>query len=187
MLPLIEKETYEQAPLVVAFKSNMICDEIQFKKIYDQYFQQIYSTSLRFLKDKSLAKDAVQDVFIKLWNARESIDLNKNIKAYLITITRNCLLNMMRKHKNEILKIAATNTSIQNELDTEYHVDWKMNLNEFEACLSKLSPGKRRIFSMKILQGYSNEEVASALNLSINTVKFQYSQAKSYVEKFLRK
>jgi RNA polymerase sigma-70 factor (family 1) len=187
MLPLTEKEKYEQPSLVVAFKSNILCDEIQFKEIYDQYSRKIYSICLRFLKDKSLAEDAVQEVFIKLWNVRDTLDLNKNIKAYLTAITRNCLLNMLRKHKNEILKIAATSTNIQNELDTEYHVDWKMNLNEFEACISRLSPGKKRIFSMKILQGYSNEEVASALNLSINTVKSQYSQAKSYVEKFLKK
>ncbi len=179
------KEIAPPPELVVAYKSELVFDAHRFKEIYAQYFDTVFAIALRFLKNRTFAKDAVQEVFIKLWQAREAVDLHKNVRAYLMVITRNCLLNTLRKHKNEMIKMAASPSCANNELDTEYKVDLKSSFGHFDSCLNHLPPAKRRVFLMKVLKGCTNEQIAEELELSINTVKFQYSQAKSMIKKML--
>lgn len=158
-----------------------------FEAVYAKYHQLIFTIAMRFLKDKELAKDAVQDVFVKLWGIRKDVDTDKNIQGFLVVLTKNYLLNCCRKNKYIISKSASGNptTLARNELDTEYVVGWQLLLDQFEKIILRMPPRKRLIFSMKILNGLSNEEVASELGLSINTIKVQYSDAKSLMERHI--
>ena len=156
----------------------------EFEAAYAKYHQLIFSIAMRFLKDKELAKDAVQDVFIKLWGVKEKVDSEKNIHGFLIVLTKNHLLNCCRKNKLYISKMAASASFGLglNALDTAYLVHWQTLLDLLEKIIVRMPPRKRLIFSLKTLQGLSNEEIASELGLSINTVKVQYSGAKAIVE-----
>ncbi len=186
----VKKEGFNLPPtLVNEYRLKTPMSEKDFDQFYFQYHRIVFSISLRFLKDKQLAEDAVQDVFIKIWNHRHTIDMADNVLAFVTTITRNCLLNKLRKHKNEIIKIAAASmqTISINQEETEFSFDWKMNLQMLDQCLKKMPPRKRQIFSLKIFSGLSNEEIAKELGLSVNTIKFQYSEAKTRVENNFRK
>jgi RNA polymerase sigma factor (sigma-70 family) len=173
------------SPLVCVYRQAPQFSVEDFRTIYTTYHKTIFAIAFKFLKDKFLAEDAIQEVFIKLWNYKEEIDLHKNIGALIVTITRNHLLNMLRSSKAEMEKRVSSvrYASNANENDTAFSVGWKMHLAEFQQCIQDMSPRKREIFSMKILEGYTNEEIAQSLGLSVNTVKFQYSNAKSIVEK----
>jgi RNA polymerase sigma-70 factor (ECF subfamily) len=175
----------ELSPLVCVYRQAPQFSVEDFRAIYTTYHKTIFTIAFKFLKDKFLAEDAIQEVFIKLWNYKEEIDLNKNIGALIVTITRNHLLNMLRSSKAEAEKRISSlhHTSKANENDTEFSFGWKLHLAEFQQCMKEMSPRKREIFSMKILEGYTNEEIAQSLGLSVNTVKFQYSDAKSIVKK----
>ena len=54
------------------------------------------------------------------------------------------------------------------------------------SAVEQLSPQRKKIFSMKISGKYSNQEIANRLNLSINTIKFQYSQSLKQIKKLVR-
>lgn len=178
----------ELSPLVCVYKQVDHLSVDDFRKIYSDHYKIVFTIAYKFLKDKFLAEDAIQEVFLKLWKCKDEIDIHRNLRSYIVTITRNYLLNMLRNTKAELEKriASASAASEKNESDTDFSVGWKLHLTEFQQCLRNMSPRKREIFSMKILEGFSNEEIAYSLGISVNTVKFQYSDAKSIIERHLR-
>ena len=58
-------------------------DESAFAQIYDQYNQTLYHFALRYLKDKTLAEDALQEVFVKLWQQRGKLEHELPLKGFL--------------------------------------------------------------------------------------------------------
>lgn len=68
-----------------------------FNTLFEKYNGKIYNFSLGYLNDREEAKEIVQDVFFKIWNAREDLSEEKSLDSYLFTIAKNTILNTIRK------------------------------------------------------------------------------------------
>ncbi len=164
----------ENKKIVLRLKKG---DRLAFTMIYMKYHQLMYGFSYKYLYDRFQAEDAVQWLFIKLWENRELLNEELNIKSYLFTSLKNHLLNVLRDQARGALhqELYAA------ECDTEDD-GWDEQLNEeemrllLEKAISHLSPQKRRICELKIREELSNAEIAERLHISVNTVKFQYNQ-----------
>jgi len=83
-------------------------DETSFTFVYDHYWRKVYRFSEIYLNDDEEIKEAVQEVFIKLWESRASINENKDIDGLLFIMTRNTIFDYFRKSLNKItMKITA--------------------------------------------------------------------------------
>ena len=73
---------------------------------FDQLFRLLYNDMVRyamtFTRDKDQACNVAQDVFIKLWQIRDQIDLEKSLKAFLFQMVRNKSLNLLRDTRREV-------------------------------------------------------------------------------------
>ncbi|PKD43495.1 hypothetical protein CWD77_07955 [Rhodohalobacter barkolensis] len=159
-------------------------DEQAYEKIYSRYHKRIYCFAFSYLKSRVLSEDAVQVVFIKLWENRSSI--SSNIKAFLFTTTRNHVLNMIRNQKGKVLKsikYEQQKTSSSNQ--PEYIVLYSQYQAILDKGLEQLSEGKREIFNMKSNLGLTNSEIANELGITIHTVKSQYYQASKFIREYL--
>jgi RNA polymerase sigma-70 factor (ECF subfamily) len=76
-------------------------DHAAFEKVFERYSKQPYLFSLSYLKSKDAAEDIVQEVFLKIWNNRESIKTDTSFQSYLFTIA----LNAVRLHFNKISRL----------------------------------------------------------------------------------
>ena len=76
-------------------------DETAFKLLYDSYFVRIYTYAYRLLKHDEVAKEAVHDVFLKVWSMRLSLTDVESPKSYLFTLIRNKALDELRKLTKE--------------------------------------------------------------------------------------
>ena len=63
----------------------------------------MYYIAKKYVKDHGLAEDAVQDIFVKVWEKREELDASKSIRGYLFAMLKNYVLNMIRHRKRKIL------------------------------------------------------------------------------------
>lgn len=177
-------ELIDEKRFIVSLKQG---DERAFAAIYQKYHKQLYIIGLKYLKDEELAKDLVQEIFIKLWTYRVQLREDLSLKGFLITATRNLVLNIIRNRKAEILKHfeiikktdVISNVTAQAIAFSEYNLIAEQGINQ-------LSPAKQNIFRLRALAGLSNAEVALQLGLSINTVKFQYSQASKFLRSYLK-
>ncbi|WP_339654664.1 RNA polymerase sigma-70 factor [uncultured Salegentibacter sp.] len=163
-------------------------NEKAFKKLYDKYSDGIYGFSLKLLKSADFAEEVVQDVFLKVWNTRENLNIDLNFKSFVYTIAKNLSLNILNKAandlnlRNQLLRIKpVANTSTKDHLlDKEYELV-KRN------AIANLSQGRRKIFLMSREQGLSYEEIANELGISVNTVKTQMKASLKSLRDYLSK
>lgn len=163
-------------------------NQLAFTTIYKRYSAQAFALSFKYLCNKELAEDAVQNLFMKIWTMREDIDENRPINRFLFTILKNHLLNVLRDSKSNIFVLddclEILNHIDGEDTDTQEYDEEQVEL--IRGAVEQLSPQRKKIFSMKISGNYSNQEIADKLNLSINTIKFQYSQSLKLIKKLVR-
>jgi RNA polymerase sigma-70 factor (family 1) len=155
-------------------------DEDAFRQVYQKYHKPLYFIAVRYLKEPSLAEDAVQEVFVKLWINRLNLNGQLSLKGFLFTTLKNHVLNVIRHYK----VLISQNATASYVTDRQY--EWEEYTHLVEAGIEKLSPQRREIFRLRTFDGLDNAQVADRLGLSINTVKFQFSQASKFMREFLK-
>ena len=165
-------------------------DDAAFEQIYTAYHKSLYGMAVKWLKNRTLAKDAVQNVFLRLWNYRTKLDNNRadTLKPLLTTFLRNEVLNTIRNRKKRIrehVEFAWQKKKKSNS--TEEAVFYSDYQRIKESGLKKLSYRQEQIHRMRSEQGLSNKEVAKKLNISIHAVKSQYYLATRSLREYMRK
>ena len=176
MIKMSQKYSQDEAQaLVKALKEG---NQLAFSIVYKMYAAQTFSLAFKYLLNKELAEDAVQNLFLKLWLKKEEIDETKPINRYLFTMLKNDLLNTLRDSKKNIYLLEDCLSMVLELEDNSQNENLKQEqMNIIQQALEQLSPQRRKVFEMKVSGKYSNQEIADKLNLSINTIKFQYSQS----------
>ena len=165
----------EAQALVKALKEG---NQLAFSIVYKTYAAQTFSLAFKYLLNKELAEDAVQNLFLKLWLKKEEIDETKPINRYLFTMLKNDLLNTLRDSKKNIYLLEDCLSMVLELEDNSQNENLKQEqMNIIQQALEQLSPQRRKVFEMKVSGKYSNQEIADKHNLSSNTIKFQYSQS----------
>src|SRR5699024_6077286 len=95
----------EQAQFLVKLKQG---DESAFVFLYNSYWRKVYRFAEIYLSDEEEIKEIVQQVFIKLWESRASIDEHREIDGLLFILSRNLIFDTFRKSQNRtMLKLTA--------------------------------------------------------------------------------
>lgn len=158
-----------------------------FRELYDRYHVQMYYIAKKYVKSTDLAQDAVQDIFVKLWEKRFRIDESKSIKGFLFTMLRNHVLNMIRDRKDEIVSITGIESKeLPRQNLTEDELVYKEYHEIVKQGLEELSDRKREVFELRTLQGHTNSEVAHLLNINIRTVKTHFYNSSKFMREYLK-
>lgn len=160
-------------------------NEKAFREIYDRNHVQMFYIAKKYVKDSSLAEDAVQDIFVKLWEKRHKLDETKSIKGFLFTMLRNHILNMLRDNKREIISISKVDFMSKKNV-TEDDLTYKEYQDVVKKGLNELSNRKREVFELKAFNGLSNSEVAEMLKINIRTVKTHYYNSSRFIRDYLK-
>jgi RNA polymerase sigma-70 factor (ECF subfamily) len=158
-----------------------------FPAIFDRYHHALYLHVIKFVKSPDIASDIVQDVFVKIWEIRASINPDYSFKAFMFTIAKNHLLN--------ILKRSAKEKSIRDEI-FKYAIDAHSqcedvviynDLNEFaEKAIDCLPPQRKIVFRMFKEEGLDYHQIADNLGLSTNTVRDHLTKASKFIRGYLK-
>ncbi|MBI6120887.1 RNA polymerase sigma factor [Salegentibacter maritimus] len=163
-------------------------NERAFEKLYEKYSGGIYGFSLKLLKSTDFAEEVVQDVFLKVWNTRNDLDVNLNFKSFIYTIAKNQSLNILKRAANDLnLRDQLLYTQETFSTSTKDNLLNKEYENVKRNAINSLSSGRRRIFLMSREEGLSYEEIAKNLGISVNTVKTQMKTALKNIRKHLSK
>jgi RNA polymerase sigma-70 factor, ECF subfamily len=143
------------------------------EQLFKTYHAGLVAFADQYVRSPEDAREIVQDVFISVWNNRESIDREGNLKAYLFTATRNKCFNFLQKRK---LSTVSIETTVVNPA-TEYGVEAQIDAAELRAEIYdevRLLPEKcREIFLLSRRDGLSYKEIAQKLDVSDKTVENQ--------------
>lgn len=159
-------------------------DELAFEKLYKLYFPRLHSFSFKIINDSGLAKDVVQNVFIKIWETRTSFSF-ENPEAFIYRMVRNASINYIRHLKVvDNLKSRVKDQYLGEEL---YYIDMVGNepyiLIEKELedkileVMNSLPDKCLTVFRMSRIEGLKNREIADQLEISIKSVEKHISKA----------
>jgi RNA polymerase sigma-70 factor (family 1) len=167
-------------------KRIRVGDKKALEEVYWLYCEELHQLAVKFLRDQQLAEDAVQDIFIILWLNRLNLKSEKSLKGYLFISLKNHVLNMIKIKKRRILRqfeYARINTNESNKAD-EVVIHSELQLL-FNHCLTKLPDVKRQVYELKRAGVYTNDEIASKLGLTVNTVKSHYYLARKSMREYI--
>lgn len=131
------------------------------------------------LRDKHLASDMVQEVFIKAMREKRFFDSEFRMGAWLYRVTNNLCLNKVRdrRRRGDILANMNTPKSSQaRQVDTVFGDERRTHL---EHAMSQLSANHRRILQERFYSDLSYAEIAEVLDIKLGTVMSRLSRAKS--------
>ncbi len=157
-----------------------------FRLLYDAFAPKIHAFALSYLKNEADSEELLQEVFLKLWEIRASLDSSKNIKSFLFKICTNLIYDMIRRKNIEKAYIDFAGMNDPTKSDTTWNeIIYNDMLSKLNHLVNSLSEQRQRIFRMSKEEGLSNEEIALQLSLSKRTVENHLYRVVSFLkEKF---
>jgi len=163
-------------------------DRKAFAAIYEEYGAGIYNYLLKFTKDPVLTEDLVHDVFLKVWEVRDQLNVRSSFGAYLYRIARNTAITQLNRIslydtiRDELMHRISLNNSYP-ELMNE--IEAKQYQGLLQQAIHKLSPQRREAFELVRQQGMSYEEAALHMNISRHTLKEYLTLAVKSIKEYL--
>ncbi|TLX76399.1 RNA polymerase sigma-70 factor [Labilibacter sediminis] len=167
--------------LLVGIKRD---DSQSFELLFRRYFPRLKAISYSFVKDDSIAKDIVQEVFIKVWEKRSEIK-DIAIESFLFKMVRNQCLNYLRHVKVVDNRVGGLKDATQMEelyridiiKDEPYLLIEKELEQEIVSVLNELPEKCREVFKLSRIDGLMNSEIAEKLDVSIKNVEKHMTKA----------
>lgn len=151
-----------------------------FNKLYNLYVNRLYGFAYNLTHSSDMAEEIVQEVFLKVWQIREHISPDYSFHSPLFTIAKNNFLNSLRKQISSCSYDEYTahfNSISYSENTTENDIAFKELNDKIIQAKEKLSHRQKEIFEMSKEKNLSNQEIASRLHISEQSVRNQLSCA----------
>lgn len=161
--------------------------EAEFSKMVRDHAQNLHLLALRVTKCEQIAKDVVQEVFLKLWEQRNRFQQIENKEAWLYRVTENKLIDHLRKiAADKRLKIKTWNRILDLNNDTEQRLAARESGQLISRAIENLPAQRKLIFRMNREASLSYQQIAEELQISRHTVKNQLSSALQYLRTCLK-
>jgi len=148
-------------------------DEKAFKILYRQYSSMLYAFLWRKTGNSDTAEDLIQELFIKVWNNRKTLDADRNIKAYLYRSANNLAIDHLRSKKN--LVVSFEDNQYNNPV---YNIDENFDLEEkIKKAVKQLPAQQQNVFWLSRFEGLKYGEIAEMLNIAPKTVENHIAKA----------
>jgi len=171
----IEKE------ILIKFKDG---DSAAFDAIYYKYSNRLLLFACGLLKDRYASSELVQEVFVKIWEKRDQVNVDLNFENYLITITYNSIRKYFR---NKLLEIKVKDQLSQKLPLQTNHIEndliYKELLEVANRSIEKLPPKRKTVYKLSRQEGLRIKEIACKLNISTRTVETHLAKAISFLKK----
>lgn len=154
-------------------------DEQVFEQVFKAHFKSLHAYAFTMLNSEAVAEEMVQQVFYRLWERREQVDVHTSLKAYLYRAVHNESMNYLKHHaikgKHQIYVMQ------QQQNNHEQSAGEKLAGKELEQhirqALNDLPEQCRTIFQLSRFSDLKYREIAEQLGISIKTVEGQMGKA----------
>ncbi|SHN15796.1 RNA polymerase sigma-70 factor, ECF subfamily [Cyclobacterium lianum] len=170
-------------------ESLLIClrqgDVRAFDELYHRYARKLMAFSLTFFTDEYLAEEAVQEIFVRIWERRKKLDESKSFKSYLFQAVKFYMYNHIRDRKKECCLDTATSHHTLVSQDTEARLDYEELEQLAMDMIGKLPKVQQEVFKLNKMKGLSSEQIALQMNLSKRTIEHHLYLASKSLKKGL--
>lgn len=143
-----------------------------YQRLYDRYADLLFSFAMQYTSDADMAKDAIHDVFLRLFNYRKNLAGDVAVKNYLLTAVQRDLFRKLRSSRN-IDTLSEDNLAEEDIMSSEE--EWIKDERVFEKqsrlaeALSGLTEKQRYALHLRFYEDRSYEEIAGILGISVES------------------
>lgn len=174
-----ENEHSDQTLVEGCLKRNRKSQEL----LYRKYAPGMYTICLSYADQRSLAKDILQEGFIKVFANLSKFSGEGSLEGWIRKVIINTAIDHLRKNKRWMKHVELEERHIEQLMSNE--IQEKIDTEDLIRYLGKLPDGARVIFNLYALEGYHHKEIAKILEISEGTSKSQFSRAKSLLQQMI--
>jgi RNA polymerase sigma factor (sigma-70 family) len=146
----------------------------------------IFRFSLRLLSSEAAAKDATQDVLMKLWNMRAKLSAVTNVEAYAMTMTKNLCYDVLKSKHHKTLELvhnsySETDSGLGSQIEARDEVDL------VKKFIDALPDQQRAIIQLRDVEQFSNKEIEEIMEMNSTSVRVALSRARKKIMNELKK
>jgi len=149
-----------------------------FEQIFNEYFTPLTYFCYKYIENKQASEDIVQELFVKLWQHSETLEINISLKNYLYRWAANSSLNYLKHQKIKLKYQHFVEKELENQIQ---EADDKLATSELEEkltnAINKLPEKCREVFILSRYENLKYQEIADKLQISVKTVENQISKA----------
>ena len=176
------KEPSSERELLEACKRG---DRTAQKKLYDSLAAKMFAICLRYMGQRDVAEDVLQEGFITLFSRLDSYSGEGSFEGWARKIFVNTALMELRK--KDVLKMSE-------DLETAWNVSsdgvsqvQSVGYRELLKLIASLPPGYRTVFNLSVIEGYSHKEIAQTLGITEATSRSQLQRARVMLQEKIKK
>lgn len=174
---------YPRLDIIKAIREG---DKSIFESAFNSYFPDVYRYVFGKTKSAHIAEEVTQLTFIKLWQNRERLEDSVKLNFVIFRIASTTLIDEVRKQNNfrRLVNELGVHQSNQNKQEKP---DALENNDMIKILLNKMPEMRRKVYEMSRLEGFTYEEIAVLLDISIKTVEKHVSKAIKQVKELKEK
>ncbi len=169
------QQTYTELELVTALKSH---SDKAYSYLYLNYRGSLYTIICQIIPDTEIANDVLQEVFVAIWKNIEQYNAEKGrLFTWLLNIAKNTAIN---KARSKNYKISLKNDNLDylvNNIDASTSYQQSINSIGLRKAVGQLKDEFKAVLELAYFNGFTQEEVAKALEIPIGTVKTRLRNA----------
>lgn len=161
-------------------------DEEAYKLVFNRYWNKIYQVALSFLKVPDQAQDAVQQVFIKLWEKRSKLPEVQNLDAWLFIMARNTIISILERIVSSRKGVQQIKDVIPEDyLTPSALLEYKQVSAIIQDAVNRLPPQQALVFRLSREQGLTYAQIAERLQIAPATVKSHIIRALNSIREYV--
>ena len=166
-------------------------NQIAFSNLLDTYWNKVYGFQLKRTHNENDAEDITIQTFSKAFDKIKTYDTSYEFMTWLLSISKNIHIDLIRKRKRDILKSHSSNDTITKVLDDapseEHRLITEQNLADLLNDIKKLKPHYQEIINLRFFNEMSYADIALELDEPINNVKVKLLRAKKLLAEIIKK
>ncbi|WP_431292133.1 RNA polymerase sigma factor [Pedobacter sp. P26] len=154
-------------------------DEEAFTALFYSYKNKLYGFIFGITGSSEVAKDILQDVFLKIWNMRHRSHEVENFNALVYRMAKNAALDQLKRVSRESIALSGLCLLSDEHMSIDPFEDMKATEIQlkYERALKKLPKQQRMVYELRHIEGVEYSEIAKKLNLSVATIRSHFRNA----------
>ncbi len=153
-------------------------------QLYDSYCDAMFNISLRYVRDKFVAEDVMQDAFIKVFKNILSFKGEVTIGSWIKKIVINQCLDYLKKRKIELVSIEEKELQVAD--DDNWEIEDNINVSAILNVINSLPEKYKVVLNMYLIEGFDHQEIAQVLNITEVNSRSQLMRGKNRLKSELK-
>lgn len=172
-----------ESELVTALKNG---EHDAYSYLFSKYYRDLVLYGGTIIQNQEICEDIVQNIFLHIWDNRESIKI-ESLKSYLIKSVKNSCLDEIKHYKiiNEHTDFVIRQNSLETN-DTEEYILFSELNTKLQEAIEKLPEDEKITFKMSRMEEMKYQQIAEELNVSVRTVEVRISKSMKRLKELLK-